>query len=328
MIGMLAVHRTMGHAWQNILDYFIEERGSLPAAYLFKALEVMHKGQRIMAREQLDHCAELQHALEENGVRSALLKGTAMVRMGFRSAGMRVFNDNDLLVERSQLTEASQVLKRLGYVQGSWNYAAATVRRAARRDIVLFPIHSHQTHPYMRPTPQALTLECHRLDLHFSVDLLTSNRTDKVVSELLARRVPYTSPTTWTLHRDDMFIFGCVHYYKEATHRDEVERLKDLVLYKLVDLLELLENPQTPVCCNSLVARTWHLKQQASVYFALDALDQLFPGRVPSSLLTDLAPSSRAYLDEVADASGAIHRWQAPLVQRFFNPHRMAELAQ
>jgi hypothetical protein len=179
----------------------------------------------------------------------------------------------------------------------------------------------------MRPTPTALTLECHRVDLHFSIDLMTSNRTDAIVDDLLRHRVLLADPDMWVLRRADMVVFGSIHFYKEAIARGEVNRLKDLVLYKLVDVLALVSDPDDPIGTDRLVERVRELGQERAVFYTLSAVDTLFPGKLDRALLAALAPASSDYLDEVVDESGRVYRWQKPLLARFFDPRRMTELA-
>jgi Uncharacterised nucleotidyltransferase len=298
----------------------------LQPRYLFKGLEVTYKGQLIMSREQNAFSLELLDALTAEGIPCAMLKGGAVARMAYPSLGMRVFNDNDILVDHAMLAPTGAVLQSLGYEQGSWNYGRGTVRPALRRDILRFPVGSHQTHPYMRPTPGAQTLECHRLDLHFSVDLMTTNRTDDLVRDLLDRRIQVGEPTMWTLHPVDMTVFCCIHFYKEAIAYDEVARLKDLVLYKLVDLLALLDNPDYPVDHDALVDRSIAMGVPEQVYYALCHADHLFPGRISAGLLAALRPASEEYLHQVTDTDGGIYRWESPIAERFFDSQRFGKL--
>ncbi|WP_214414765.1 nucleotidyltransferase family protein [Sphaerisporangium fuscum] len=326
VLGVLATHRTMGVAWYNTLEHLIEERGALRPTYFFKGPEVTFKGQRIMAEEQITYSLELFGALGAAGVPCAMLKGGAVASMAYPSLGMRVFNDNDVLVPHSRLAEVGVVMKELGYEQGSWDYAEAKVRPARRSDVILFAINSHQTHPYSRPTPRAATLECHRVDIHFSVDLLTPNRTDDLVSDLLDRRVPVGDPPLWALHQHDMFILACVHYFKEATHHHEVARLKDLVLYKLIDLLAMLTSHEFPLDIVALVSRIRQIGYERPVYFALSHLAELFPARVPPGLAEELRPASTDYVHEVLDEKGRTYRWTTPLATRFFDALRARDL--
>jgi hypothetical protein len=66
-----------------------------------------------------------------------------------------MFHDNDLLVDRDQLPAAVAVLREIGYVQGSWDYATGSVRPAPRRQVMHMAMHSHQTYSYMKPTPES-----------------------------------------------------------------------------------------------------------------------------------------------------------------------------
>jgi len=324
VLGILAVHRTTGVAWHNTLVHLIAERGALCPTYLFKTLEVSYKGQQVMAGEQLEYTLELLSALDEQDVPAAVLKGGAVARMAYPSLGMRLFNDNDLLVDHVRLADVAGILKRLGYEQGSWDYASGRVRPARRSDIMLFPISSHQTHPHQRPTPRALTLECHRLDVHFSVDLLTSDRRDGVVADLLSRRIRLGDPPLWSLDPTDMFVFCCAHFAKEAMYHGEVVRLKDLVLYKLVDLVALLSAADYPVDTTALASRSIELGLEDQVYYSLFHTAQLFPDRVPAGLLDTLRPADDRYLHEVSDDTGKVYRWTTPVMERFFDIQRLA----
>jgi hypothetical protein len=178
----------------------------------------------------------------------------------------------------------------------------------------------------MRATADAATLECHRVDLHFSVDLLTPNRTDAAVADLLDRRVRLPDPPLWTLEPVDAAVFVAVHFAKEAGYYGEVVRIKDLVLYKLVDLLALLSGTAYPVDPDALARRATELGVPEHVYHALHHADALFPGRVPAGLLAALRPSGLDYLDEVVDDAGTVYRWSVPIVDRFFDTRRLAGL--
>jgi hypothetical protein len=322
VLGILATHRTMGVAWHNVLRHLIGERGALVPTYLFKGLEVAYKGQAAIAREQIVSTLELLDALSAEGIPAVVLKGAGVARMAYPDLGMRVFNDNDVLVEHGRIADAGAVLHRLGYVQGSWDYDAGTVRPARRADILKYPVSSHQTHPYQRPV-DGPALECHRVDLHFSVDLTTSNRTDAVVGDLLRRRVTVGEPPLWTVDPTDMFVFCCVHFAREATHYGEVARLKDLVLYKLVDLLALLDGAVEPA---GIAGRSVEFGATDQAYHALFHLDALFPGRVPPDLLATLRPDAADRVHEVVDGDRRVYRWEAPIVERFFDNRRFTRL--
>ncbi|WP_141725162.1 nucleotidyltransferase domain-containing protein [Micromonospora pallida] len=322
VLGMLTVHRVLGVAWHNVLLYAIERRQRLRSAYFLKSLRVSAAGQRLMAGEQTELTVQVQRALSDAGLRSAVLKGGAVAKMAYPDPSMRMFNDNDLLVDRERLPEVETVLRELGYVQGSWDYATASVRPAPRREALFLALHSHQTYSYMKPTPQAQALECHRLDMHFSIDLMTGHRSDAAVSALLDSRIEIDGMTT--ISATDMLVFTCLHFAREAVHRGEVLALKDLVLYKVVDILALL----AAYDMSDVPDRAAQLGFAREVYFALHHAADLFPGRVPADLLDRLRPDDLAYLDEVNDGHAVVHRWRTPMIQRMFDIHRLRELTE
>ncbi|MFI6776097.1 nucleotidyltransferase family protein [Nocardia sp. NPDC050412] len=319
VLGMLTVHRVIGVAWHNIVRYAIEQRQTLRPAYFFRSLQVTAGGQRVMGAEQMSRTAQVQRNLDQAGVRSAILKGGAVAAMAYPDPSMRMFYDNDLLVDRDRLPDATAALQGDGYVQGSWNYATGSVRTAPRRQVLHMAVHSHQTYTYMKPTPDASLLECHRLDVHFSIDLMTGNRSDSAVSALLDARTKLNGLSV--ISATDMLIFTCLHFAREASYRNEVLALKDLVLYKLVDVLVLIGNHDF----DDLPARAERLGFSREVYFGLHYTDAVFPGRVPAGLLDRLRPDNIGYLHEVRDGKAVIHQWRGPVVARMFDIHRLRQ---
>lgn len=321
VLGLLAAHRTAGIAWMNVLEHAIETRQRMRPGYFLKGLEIMFRGQRHMALEQIMYARYVMDELARHGMRSALLKGGAVALMAYRDPGARQFNDNDILIDRAQIEEVGATLKDMGYVQGSWDYAAGSVRPALRKEVVFLSITSHQTYSYMKAVPESSWLDAHRLDVHLSIDLMTANRTDDAVHELLNNSITVGEPPVRTLDPVDMLIFCCIHFYKEAMYIGEVRRLKDLVLYKLADLIGLLG-----LAAGRLYERTRHLGQEEAVYFALHHVDVLYPGRVDRGLLDALRPGSLEYIDQIYDGDRPVHHWTQGIVDRFFDASRAAEL--
>jgi hypothetical protein len=330
VFGMLVLHRTAGVAWRNIVDHGLHGQNSFRAAYALTGLQMLYDGQRIAVGEQIDRNVGLIEEFDRRGVPCVVLKGAVVARTAYRHLGMRVFNDNDYLVRRGQLAQVGAALKELGYIQGLWNPSERRVVPATRSEALLHPTTAHDTYPYSMATPDAAVLPHHGIDVHFSIDLLTSNNNDDVVDDLLDRRTKVgldDGRWLWAPHPDDMFVFVCVHFQREACNRREVETVKDLVLYKLVDLLGLLDSKDYPVDLSGVAQRARRLGLAREVYFALVYLDALFPGRVPAGVIEELRPESTEYLDQVVHNGAPIHTWRQPRLARFFDPRRAAELA-
>jgi hypothetical protein len=330
VLGILAVHRTAGVAWRNLMDLGFETVDAIRTGFLVSGLELTFAAQRLYAIDQLDRTTELMAAFDAEDVDCVLLKGAAVSRMGYRQTGMRFFGDNDILFRRADLAKVGRVMRGFGYQQGLWDAGSATVRPANRREIMLHSVHAHETFPYVQAYPQGRIATNHEVDVHFSIDLLTSNNTDDAVDSILSRRIRVTDDAgrlIWTPHQEDMFAFVGVHYEREASHISEVYRTRDLMLYKLVDLLALMESSVVPLDLDGAVRRARELGLDRELYFSLQHLDTVYPGRVPEEALADLRPDATDYVDQVRDNTGPLHTWKAPLLERFFDARRQLELA-
>jgi Uncharacterised nucleotidyltransferase len=329
VFGLLMVHRTAALAWHNGVDYGIHDGRDFKPWFIWKQLDGLSRAQHVLAAEHLEQNARLVAELDRRGIPCVLLKGAALTLLGYRALGLRWFEDNDFLFDRAHLTEVADVMRSFGYIQGRWNPGTRQMEPASRREVLLHSVTSHETFPYARHLPDALLLTDHVVDVHFSVDLLTNNSSDDAVRSLLDRRIALDvegAGPIWTLHQDDMFVFVCVHLQREACNRREVEEVKDLALYKLVDLLALLGSSTYPVDPDAVVRRARQLGFVREVYFALVYLDALFPGRVPAHVLSALRTEPLSYLHEVRHNGTPIHTWRRPIVERFFDPLRQLEL--
>jgi Uncharacterised nucleotidyltransferase len=327
VLGLLMVHRTAGTAWRNIADHRIRDAQGrpplLPLSRLFRLQEVL-------AREHIDYDLRLIRDFDARGIRYVMLKGIALSLMGYRHTGMRLFGDDDFLFERSRLAEVAEVMRGYGYIQGMWHAEEQAVVPASRSEILLHSVTSHETFPYTLQTSDSSVLTHHMVDVHFSVDLLTNRPSDEVVGMLLDRRIPLEVPggRLWSLHQEDMFLFLCIHFQREACNQREAEEGIDLLLYKIADLLALLEGDRYPVDVATVAERAEAYGFSREVYFALAYLDTLYPGRVPENIMDRLRPDSLSYLDEVRNSGKLVHTWKRPIVERFFDPQRNRELVE
>lgn len=336
VFGMLVMHRTFGLAWRNIMEHDLGRPADFKPAYVLPVMEAFAKGQSLLAHEHAARSAAMSLALEGASIGNVVLKGPALAALGYGSVELRISNDTDILVHRSDLSIADQVLTELGYVQGTWDLSKRVIIPASRHEILQHTIYSHETFPYVLATPDSIVMDRHQVDLHFSVDIDTPNDTDDVVSDMLSRRIsvePAAGCAMWTLSPEDMLVFVSVNFTREARLRTETMELVDLVLYKVVDLLALLSSQSHPLDHGRLLRRVAQCGMEREVYFALHHLAELFPGSVPAALLAAVRPACLDYLDQVQDFASPPHMpqapfrtWKSPIIDRFFNTRRLLEL--
>lgn len=325
--GLLMMHRTAGTAWRNIADHGMRDMHGRP---LLLQLNRIFRLQELLARDHVDYDLRLIREFDTRGIRCVMLKGITLSLMGYRHTGMRLFGDDDFLFERARLAEVAEIMRGYGYIQGMWRAVEQQVVPASRSEILLHSVTSHETFPYTMPTTDATVLTHHMVDVHFSVDLLTNRPSDELVDRLLERRIPLEVPggRLWSLHQEDLFLFLCIHFQREACNQREAEEGIDLLLYKIVDLLALLEGGKYPVDLAAVVEQAETFGFTREVYFAFAYLDALYPGRIPANIMDRLRPDSLSYLDEVRNNEKLVHTWKRPIVERFFDPLRNRELVE
>ena len=334
VMGMLVMHRTVGAAWRNLSDHGLASADVFKPDYVLPVVEICAKGQEELARQQTIIASRLLAALADAGVRGVVLKGAALGALAYRALGMRLSHDLDLLVERPHLGAAHRALSGFGYVQGTWEASNASVVPATREEILKHTVYSHETFPYVRGVPDSALLDRHIVDLHFSIDLNRELGNDDIVTRLLDRRTtlePIAGAPIYSLSLEDMFVFVCVHFAREARLRTETEELVDLVLYKITDLVALLEAGLD----QELVVRyAYEAGMEREVYFALHHLSELYPTRAPGRLMDRLRPESTEYVHQIQDFASPAHKcqavwrtWKSPIVKRFFDTRRILEIS-
>jgi hypothetical protein len=172
--------------------------------------------------------ARVGNALQKSGVRHAFLKGSVLTGRLYMP-GERDSNDIDILCGQADLTAVDRVLQDLGYVQGL--YRNNGIVPFSRAEIVKRRMNRGETAPYVVETGDAL-VPFAEIDVNFSLDWLPGTAlTDKFLEH--TQGVPCGLTGLDDVHH---LLFLCMHQYKEATVLSMVRRMKDIELYKFLDI--------------------------------------------------------------------------------------------
>lgn len=331
VVGILHIHRLMGIAYKNVRKYVLlngNEKAALPKIY--RQMELIHNIQCVKAQEQILHTLELCKKLTENGIKYVLLKGAVLSEHAYKDLGARDFNDNDILVERECLSSALDIVKKMGYVHGEINLQTREIEEATRRDIVVRTMVSHEVIPLSKTLMNTSYLHSHEVDIQFSIDLMSSNRTDHLVYKMLSERIETKvgNGTIYSLCWEDLLVFISIHYFKEATTENDVMKYKDLLLYKLSDIAHTIEN--LPINWDKFIIRVLEMKSERAVYYALYHCQEIYRMNIPPHILKALKVEDLDYLDYVYayDSNRIVHIWQDTLSERIFDMNRPKRIAE
>lgn len=331
VLGLLHYHRVSGMAWMNIKKYFGQET-DLKCSYT-KFLSMVYQSyvsQKNKTQEQWEYTKQVCKVFEEQGVEYALLKGIVLSACIYQDWGSRNFGDTDILIHPSQINAATECLKSAGYIQGNINLDRNEIVEKSRKDTIFWSLVSHEVHPFIIKTPLSSVIRFHEVDLQFSIDLNTANRTDGTVTNLLANSivVMVDNKPVKTLAWEDFLLFLCIHYYKEATTIKEVQSYNDLTLYKLCDVFYLLAHEEIHIQWEKFHEIVDATHSHKGVYYTFFHLNKLYEQVVPDEILVRFKPSDLSFLNEVYkyNSNEMAGRWPMPFVERFLNPTRLTLL--
>lgn len=326
VIGILQVHRISGICWMNLMRNveLLNRKCSFNKFYDY--LRNVYHIQQSKAVEQIRSTQVICKALKSEKINFAIMKGPALAISVYENLGSRDFVDNDVLVHPSDIKNASEILTALGYVQGKVDMISDSIIPATREEKLRWSMYSHEVHPFLKKVEHPF-LKYHIVDLHYSIDLNTKNRTDDMVKQLIDRSVTYnTFPDIHCLSGVDMLIFICNHFYKEAISYDEIMNYRDLLLYKICDIAYLLHNKD--FTWEEVVDRSIESGCQEGVYYGLFYTNEIFDQLIPPEYLHMLEPQDTSFLNKVYqyDSDLQMIEWEDPIVQRIFKMNRAAEV--
>lgn len=319
VIGLLFMNRIVGPAWRNIKNYGDIKDDKNKFTYLFKILGQSYKMQKYIVREQQNYIGEICNALNNNKIQYVLLKGIILSNFAYEDIGERIFNDIDILINSDQISEAVKVLDEIGYIQGKYDHATKNIVPSNRRELVTMPLISHQIQPLIKKVDSEF-LNYIKVDIQFSLDLMTNNKTDELVESFIKNRkkVELREGLLFRPEWEDMLIFCCIHFYKEANYYEEIVFYRDLLLYKILDLYQIIYSQKINWNQFCIVVDKYNLKEQ--IYYALHFVNTIY-NCVPNEVLDKLSPNDKGYIDEIK-INEYTHIWNDNIVDRIFDVGR------
>lgn len=238
VLGFLYCHKIAG------LFYNRAAKGALSLPWkITKLLSDAYEAQARRVRFMRAEIRDISGALIASGAEHVFLKGSVLANIAEKECavyedGERISNDIDILVKPDKITAVSDVLKTLGYQQGTYDKTTDRVAEFSRLEILKRRMSRGETAPFLKATgnPEVPFIE---VDINFSLGNVPGER-ETLLAEMLATRKKYEGKAPMYIANEEMFFLQLVlHQYKESCLYFTVERGKDLDLYKLADMYYL-----------------------------------------------------------------------------------------
>lgn len=211
---------------------------------------------------------EINKQLEKTGIRYAFLKGS-FYGCKMYEPGVRRSNDIDLLVYEKDLEKLDEIMRKLGYIQS--NMPDGRIVEASKREKLIQRMNYHDLVPYVKQHE----FGCVEFDINFLFDG-KDNPIDLQVYQYGTQEYSGNKCTIIGLNPYTNLAFLCIHFYREATNTIWTEDKRDLVLYKIADMINYIRLYANELELHKLMKIFKDLNISNKAYFTFKILEEFY----------------------------------------------------
>lgn len=319
VLGYLTYHRVAGLVYEKMNNINIR----LLDYPVFLSSYMINESQKIRAIEQGKWINKISEALASNNIKHVFLKGSVLNSTLF-AYGSRVSNDIDLLINKSNIEKATEVLNNLGFIQGKFDYKKNIIKPFTKEEIETSIKTRGETAPFIKLSDNP-TIKTVDVDINFSLDW-NPNSSEETISYFLDNRIQvenHDKKMIYALNDYHNFIELCVHLYKDSALIDILTKRKVLDLYKFVDIYYFIKSRFKNIDMNKLYEEIAKFKLEKYVYFALSYITTLFPDSKTNEIneLLNKLGNDDAILNTIFDQYNPEVQMTSnvPLIERIFS---------
>ncbi|WP_055589307.1 nucleotidyltransferase domain-containing protein [Peterkaempfera griseoplana] len=295
---------------------------------VWSALKALHFYHSQINQILLDELDRVLAATAEVEFRIVPRKGGHLARTAYRTPGLRMMSDLDLLAERDQAEEITALMSRLGYQQGKND--RGRIVPLSRQERLFWEIYGSDLPQFKIATGKAY-YPVITIDVSTSLTLPRGGYSVPTKDLLERASAPREAPSG-VLHLDpeDTLIDLCMNLHKNSTVLRFIHLGKHRRLLKYVDVAEHIRSVPEGINWTVFAERVDSYGVAAPAYFGLWHADRLFPSVVPGVVLEELAAACAEPAIFLAEygrmdlEQPAV--WQQPFLERFFSRERNPQL--
>ena len=288
--GQILNHRLSGYFIGGLKK---ELKNRIPRE-IEKAIELLVLAQKKQTLDIISVTKPVLDILDKEGIRYAGLKGLVF-NAGLYKPGDRRSNDIDLLVYEEDLDKLNTILRECGYIQ---TYMPnGEYKEASRKAKLVQRLNYHDLVPYVKLFDSEF-IQKHEFDINFHFD---SKENDITAAVLDYGTVVYENEYCKVkgLPWETNLAHLCVHLYREATNSLWTSGKRDVVLYKVVDIMNTIRSCKDKDKIHSWTELMIRLNLQKAAFYTLFVLSQFYEDDIVKMLMDRLNPEDTTFLYEV-----------------------------
>lgn len=287
-ISGVLVNNRLGGYFYNFMD---EEQKRFILPEFMRTLRLISNAQNLLNQKIHELLQPIFTDMEDAHIKYAALKGL-VYSMSIYPFSARRSNDCDVLVSEDDLNLLDSVLRKRGFIQSSdFGHTEAT-----KKEKLIQRMNYHDLTPYVKRID--LELQDHiRIDINFHFD----NKDNDITREIL-------NLGTKIYERDHLKIRGlipsshflhlCVHFYREASNTLWTDNRRDVLLYKVVDIMNTyraMNQDEINECIE--LSRQFGLKK--AFYFTFYYMNIFYPEPAFENIMNGYVIEEKDFLDKI-----------------------------
>lgn len=288
--GQIINHRLGGYFLSGLNEEYKER---VPEEFL-KALELIKFSQRKQTIETIKLLKPILEDFEKNNVRYAGLKGI-ILNANMYNLGDRRSNDADLLVVEEDLENIDKILRNHGYIQTLMKNGE--YKEASRREKLIQRMNYHDLVPYVKLLDNEFIKES-EIDINFHFDSKDNDITEEVYNygtEIYKNDLYNVRGLPWETNLAHL----CVHFYREGTNSIWTKGKRDVLLYKIIDIINVFKSCDDEKRINEWINLIHKFKLEKQVYFTFYMISQLYENELMMSFMEEIKPEDTSYMFEI-----------------------------
>lgn len=286
--GQLFNHRLAGYF---LLGLTKQQQKKIPKE-LMKAIELLIVAQAKQADTNLKIIRPIISEFNNNKLIYAGLKGIVF-NVDMYEKGLRRSNDIDLLVPETELEKIDIILRRNGYIQSL--LPDGQLIEATKKEKLIQRMNYHDLVPYVKEVNGVIS----EIDINFQFDTKENEITQEIV-ELGLVEYNKEEYSVMGLPFETNLAFLCIHFFREGTSSLWTDGKRDVVLYKLVDIMNVIRKNKNNFNISQWVNLVKKLGLEHKCYYTFYMLSQFYPEEeLLKKLMQLLEPSDKSYLFKV-----------------------------
>ncbi len=336
--GFCELNKISGYFYNNLKKQNIV----IPQSAERKLNEILRKNKyrNVIMR---DYIQELSDELRVKGIRYAFLKGSVLSNINFQFGeravtcmtknetirekyiqqatksfyedGERISNDIDILVSQKDISLLENLLKKMGFKQGYYDWNAEKTVELSRKEIISRRMNRGETAPFIKEINNQI-LPFIEVDINFSLGYAPASNKN-MLTDIFENAINYSGKIIGglkSLMADDFFLHLILHQYKESVLYSMVMRNKDSELYKYLDLYLFIKRGYIDIF--SLYTKVKKYGIEEAVYSVFSDMAEIFSDAALSEC-AEIFKSDKPVIRKVIDPpTGRTFIWDNQLGDR------------